>query len=524
VSTSLPPFIEALHDPACYPHPVTTVAVVETHISWVLLTGPYAYKIKKPVALGFLDFSTLTKRRDYCEAELRLNRRLAPSLYLEIVAITGTPAQPRLGGPGEPFEYAVKMVQFPQEAQLDRMLARGTLRPDHIDALAQELAGFHARITVADTDSRFGAPEQVYHPMKENFDQIRPRVASPFHPQLERLQTWSECAHARLTPALIARRCDGFIRECHGDAHLGNMAWLDDKVVIFDCLEFNENLRWIDVMSEVAFTAMDLDDRERPDLARRFLNDYLEHSGDYAALELLRFYQVYRALVRAKVAVIRLNQAGLSTEERGQIDRQYRSYADLAERYTQTVAPALLITHGLSGAGKTSVSQGLVEGLGAVRLRSDIERKRLHGLAAQDRSHSGLDRGLYTAGASEQTYQRLAQLARTVLASGFPVIVDATFLKHSQRIVFLNLAETLHVPFAILDVHAPEATLRARIGARERVGADASEATGAVLERQLAIREPLTSQELACSMSVDGENPPTLTQLRQQLERRLLNA
>ncbi len=516
-----PLLIESLRDPACYNHPVEQVEVVETHISWVLLTGAYAYKIKKPLNLGFLDFSTPDKRRFYCEEELRLNRRLAPDIYLKVVAISGTPASPRIDGQGAPFEYAVKMAQFPQAARLDRILARGALTPAHIDAVAAVLATFHGRIPVAGPETPFGSLERVYHPVAENFHQIRPRVSLDLHPQLERLERWSAASFERLRDVFAERKRKGFVRECHGDAHLANMALLDAKVMIFDCIEFNENLRWIDVMNELAFLVMDLEDRGRPDYAHRALNAYLEHTGDYAGVQLLRFYQVYRAVVRAKVAAIRLGQPGLSAEEVAQTRDHYRSYADLAERYTRPLEPVLIITHGLSGCGKTTITQALLEHYEAVRVRSDVERKRLHGLAATQPSGSAIGTGLYTAEATAHTYRKLAEAARVILDAGLPVILDAAFLKRAQRDLARSLAAELGVPFVILDVHAPEELLRTRVAARAAIGRDASEANLAVLSHQLATAEALTAEEQALALVCDGAHPPRPERLLAELQARL---
>lgn len=524
MTSRFPPLIEALHKPACYDHPVDErIEVVETHISWVLLTGRYAYKIKKPLDLGFLDFSTLDKRRFYCDEELRLNRRLAPEIYLEVVAIAGTPAEPRLGGPGQAIEYAVKMVQFPQAAQLDRVLASGRLEPAHIDAIAATLAAFHERIPVAGPETAFGSPERVYQPMEENFRQIRPRVSVELHPQLGHLERWSATSYERLRDTLAARKRDGFVRECHGDAHLANMALVDGRVTIFDCIEFSENLRWIDVMNEIAFFVMDLDDRGRPDFARRALNGYLEWTGDYGGVSVLRFYQVYRALVRAKVAAIRLGQKGLGEAEIEEIDRHYRSYAQLAERYTRPLTPGLIVMHGLSGSGKTTIAQGLIEQMDAIRVRSDVERKRLHGLAAAERSGSGLDTGLYTADATARTYQRLAEAARAVLAAGFPVVLDAAFLKRSQREMARALSAELGAPFVILDIQPPVEVLRARVAARAAARRDASEADLGVLEHQLATAEPLAASEREHTLTCDGANPPDPRRLAIDLQTRLFN-
>ena len=491
-----PSLIRNLLDPAAYDHPVAAVELLETHISWLLLTGEYAYKIKKPVDFGFLDFSTLAQRRHYCQEELRLNRRLAPALYLAVVAITGSPAAPRLSGPGSAIEYAVKMRQFSQESLMTRVLARGRLQPEQLDTLAGHIAAFHAQAECAGPDSPYGTAENVWQPVAQNFAQIRPHLSNPDQlARLQSLQEWSEAAYHRLRDTLAQRKAQGFIRECHGDLHLGNMVLLDGRITPFDCLEFNAGLRWIDVMSEVAFLTMDLHARGHPALAHRFLNRYCESSGDYSGLRLLRFYQVYRALVRAKVACLRLTQSGLNETEAAATRRDAHRYLALAQDYTRSTPRPLLITHGLSGSGKTHNTQDLVETHGAVRIRSDVERKRLFGLPPGARSHAGLDQGLYRPEASRRTYERLAALAQEVLEAGLPVIVDATFLKREQRAAFRALARRLGLPFIILDFQAPPALLRQRIKARAAAERDASEATVAVLERQLATAEPLGKNE-----------------------------
>ena len=491
-----PALITALQEPAAYPHAVESVRLVETHISWVLLAGDYAYKIKKPVDFGFLDFSSLAQRRHYCEEELRLNRRFAPQLYLAVVPIGGRIDAPVVDGGGEPLEYAVKMREFPQDAQLDRVLARGELRRTHIGALAEHLADVHRRAAVAAADSSYGTAENVWQPMSQNFAQIRPRLRSRAALELlDRAERWSEERYAALHELLTQRRRDGYIRECHGDAHLGNIVLLDDRPVLFDCIEFNPNLRWIDVISEIAFLTMDLHDRGRDDLAHRALNDYLQASGDYAGLHLLRFYQVYRALVRAKVACLRCAQSDGDERARTELLQRALAYLRLALRFTEGAPTPLMITHGLSGSGKTTVTDTVLESQGALRLRSDVERKRLFGLAADARTLSALDSGLYSADASTRTYQHLATLAEMVIGAGFPALIDATFLKRVQRDVFRALAERLHVPFVILDCSAPASLLRERVTTRAAEARDASEATIAVLERQLQQCEPVSEEE-----------------------------
>ena len=498
--------IAALRDPARYPHAVGRVELLQTHISCVLLAGDYAYKIKKPLDLGFLDFSALEARRHFCEEELRLNRRTAPGLYLEVIAIGGSAAAPVLGGGGAAIEYALRMRRFEQDDLLDRMARRGALAPRHIDALAAGLAAFHARIGRAAPGDAFGSPAHILAPAAQNFEQLLPLArAETDLALLARLRDWTLREHAALEPVFAARQREGWVRECHGDLHLGNIALIEGVPTPFDCIEFNPDFRWIDVMNEVAFLVMDLFDHRAPRLAFRFLNAYLEHTGDYAGLRVLRFYCVYRALVRAKVSCLRAHQADLAGREKSALQHEHRRHLRLAERLAVSARAALLIMHGLSGSGKSALSQVLLEELGAVRLRSDVERKRLFGLAPQVRSGSGLDAGLYRPGAGERTYAHLAELARTALAAGYPVVVDAAFLKRGQRGRFAALARDAGVHFVIAACSAAPATLRARVAAREREAHDASEAGLAVLAHQIATAQPLAQEETGHTLSIAAE-------------------
>ncbi len=519
-SDAVPPLFAALLNPACYPHPVSGVRVLETHISWVLLTGEYAYKIKKPVYLGFLDFSTLGLRRHYCEEELRLNRRLAPELYRELVEIRGAPQAPRVGGDGPVLEYAVRMREFPQESLASRALARGAFDAPEVDALATVIAEFHAHAPLARAHESFGTPEAVLSAALQNFEQMLPlATAAPDDRALRALRQWTEREFASRRGAFATRKHLGFVRECHGDLHLGNIVMLDGRPVPFDCIEFNDNLRWIDVMNEAAFLAMDLEDRGRGDLRWRFLNRYLEATGDYAGLDVLPFYLVYRALVRAKVHLMRSRQPGLRRTEKARLARAFQDYLRLAGRLAAPERVALILAHGLSGCGKTTLTQPLIEALGAVRLRSDLERKRLHGVAPLASSGSGLQGGIYTAEATAATYRRLGELARDALRAGFSVVVDAAFLRRTERDAFRAIAEGLDAPFLILDFHAPQEVLRARVAERLARADDASEADLAVLEHQLAVREPLTPAEMAAAFAVDATGPVSHDMWRPFIER-----
>jgi aminoglycoside phosphotransferase family enzyme/predicted kinase len=494
--------IDALRDPLRYPHPVGSVTVVETHISWVLLAGDYAYKIKKPVDFGFVDFSTLERRQRFCHEELRLNRRLAPAIYLDVVAIGGEPVRPEIGG-GEPvIEYAVKMRRFPDGALAGAMLAAGTLTRTHVIELAGRISDFHAAAPAAGRSMPHGEPHAILRSALEN---ITPILTHCGHDEerlkLQALWHWTERHFDRLRETFIERKASDRVRECHGDLHLGNVALLDGKMSAFDGIEFNDDLRWIDVMSEIAFTVMDLAAHGRRDLASLFLNTYLERTGDYGGLAVLPFYTVYRALVRAKIECLR---SGLRN---ARLPEETRRYLELAEAVGHPRRAAVVIMHGLSGCGKTAASAELMQHLGAIRIRSDVERKRMAGMEALARSRSGVGADLYDAGITEATYARLARLARAIAEGGDPVVVDAAFLRRAQREAMRALAGELRVPFVIVSLEAPEAVLRERVSARAAAGSDASEADMAVLAHQLGFQEPPAGDELACTVRVDATRP-----------------
>ncbi len=518
--TSYPPLVTELLSPKAYSHTVKNLRVRETHISWVLLTGEFAYKIKKPVDLGFADFSTLEQRRFFCREELRLNRRYASDMYLDVIPITQEAGGLRVDGRGEPVEFAVRMRQFDERLLLSQLLADGKLQRDQIDELALVAAAAHNSAPRADEVTAWGSAAQIGEPAAENFETLRSLVVEPSRiRQLRELADWSRKQHRRLTETFTSRRREGFIRECHGDLHLGNVVLWGGRVTPFDCIEFNPGFRWIDVMNEVAFVVMDLDDHARPDFGWRFLNAYLERTGDYAGLRVLPFYLVYRAVVRAKVDALRLQQAGLTGREQQRLATEWHGYLDLAQHYAASInttvptevpntssrstsspnrvshPPCLTITHGLSGSGKTTGTERMIEQPGAIRLRSDVERKRLFGVGASQPRTAAVGEDLYSPAANERTYDRLAELAEDVIRAGFSVIVDATFLKRAQRRRFQQLAADLGVPFQILAFDADENTLRERIQQRQAEGRDASEATVEVLERQLHTREPLTEEE-----------------------------
>ena len=501
-----------------YDHPVKAIELIETHISWVVLTGDYAYKIKKSVNFGFLDFSTLAKRQHYCKQEVKLNSRLTTNVYIDIVSISKKHNKLLISNT-DVIEYAIKMRQFPQSAQLDNMLAAGQLNVSHVDAISKLVAEFHQSAQVADETSPFGDPEAVYRPVAENFNQIKQQLTTKVYDDiLTELNLWSDSTFNHLKTVFTQRKRQGFIRECHGDMHLRNLVWLGDRTKLeidkgpmaFDCIEFNESLRWIDVISEVAFLVMDLQDRKQFQLANRFINSYLERTGDYAGLSILPFYLCYRAMVRAKVAILRLQQEGLSEEEKIQLFEEFETYLELAKDYSHPPKVKLIIMRGVSASGKSTVSQLLVDNLGAIRLRSDVERKRLDDADKSQRVPNKINTGLYSENISEKTYAKLLLLASQTIEAGFNVIVDAAFLKYEQRKDFQILAKSLGIEFIIVELTAPVETLKQRIIARKN---DVSDADLEVLEFQLKNWEPLHKEEKLNTISANNLKPEEIIKL-----------
>lgn len=505
-----PPLIRALCNPVL--HGTADIRVVETHISWVLLAGDYAYKIKKPVDFGFLNFSSLALRRKYCFEELRLNRRLAPDLYLAVVAITGEPSQPHFDGEGPVLEYAVKLKRFDESALADRLIGTKRMTSALIDGLARELAVFHdntARSTLQDTH---GSLETLLAAAEHNFGHLQ-QIFPHYQHRWEALSVWTELEFKQLEERFVARKREGFIRECHGDLHCGNLVLIDGRLIPFDGIEFSEDLRWIDCLSELAFLFMDMEVRGQADLAWRLLNRYLEMTGDYAGLPVLDYYRVYRALVRAKIAALSFQQTGNPA-----LENQCLAYLDYAEKSVRTRVPLLLITRGFSGSGKSYSATFLAERLPAIRIASDIERKRLAGLEALARTHSQPSGGIYSEDFTLQTYALLRDLAEQILKAGFSVILDATFLRKVQRDACCELAVRLGLSFFILDFHASEAVLRGRIAWRAEQGVDPSETNQSVLTHQIAIAEDLDSVEKPFVLALSTEIEPDLDAVASQLK------
>ncbi len=483
--------IESLLSPEAYDHPVDSIEIIETHISWVILTGPFAYKIKKPVKLDFLDFRELSSRLFYCEDELRLNRRWAPDIYIDVVPISVRAGQPRVGGDGPAVEYALRMHQFEQDKRLDAQLDEVLLSMDDMYELANTIASQHQSAHVVGPDGRDETISLIKNLMWQNVDALDGQLAAE---KLQALRQWTARELDRLNPALQRRFDNGFIRECHGDLHLSNLVRLPTGITPFDCIEFTADLRNIDVMADIAFLMMDLISRQRSDLAYRFLNRYLELTGDYESMELFTLYFVYRCLVRAKVAVIRGQERESDSDAKSDRSR-VQKYCDMAIKHSLDRAASLIVMHGLSGSGKTWLSTKLMSTLPAVRIRSDIERKRMFDLDETADSRSGVAQGIYTEVANRELYGRMHELAATILRAEHDVILDAAYLTFSEREHVREIAADCNAGSMFVQTYAPMNILRDRMHKRAGSSKEASEANLAVLEHQLENAEPLTRAE-----------------------------
>jgi len=535
MNASLPSALAGLMRPEAYPHPVDTVELVETHISWVLLAGEFAYKIKRPVRYPFVDLTSLGRRRFLCEEELRLNRRFAPELYraLSPIIVANGRAKFESGASGngdapasdgeaatndgeEPtrdgrtvndrkgaIEYAVKMRRFASADELDRLLESRRIEPQELESFGRALAHIHAGLPAVAEASKWGRPAEVHAQLLRNV--LECAEASAVFATSSDVLALRRTLEERLSASALwmaARRANGRVRECHGDLHCRNVVRLAGRLVAFDCLEYEPAFRWIDIADEMACLSSDLKARGRPLHAQAFRGGYLAESGDYHACRMLPLYEAHRALVRAKVAALSAMPVA-DAVRREALRREHVRLIEAAADALAVKTPRLLLMSGLSGSGKTWLARQLADRLLAVHIRSDVERKRRAGLRENAPSHARLGEDLYSSEASEALYEALARDAEDVLGGGISVIVDATFLRRAQRTRFIELAASHGVPLRLIQCEAPEAVLRARIVERSRARRDASEADLKVLEWQMAHREALTPDEEVEAIRVD---------------------
>ncbi len=498
-------FAIAMQDPAAFAalHPVTgPVTCIETHVSWVFLTGSFAYKVKKPVRLSFIDYSTAERRAAMCHEELRLNRRHAPGLYVDVVPIAGTPAAPRVGATDSPpFEHVLRMVQFDPQLELSRLLQSGSIAAGELRAFGERIARMHASAAIAADADTFGTPSEAHRITLDNFDEIaRVLPGRDEARQLARLHGRAQHLFETCRTLLEQRRRQGRVREGHGDLHCGNVVRWQGALAAFDGLEFDPGLRFVDVADDLAFLTMDLAVHGRSDLRGEALQAWLETSGDFAAVALLPYFELYRALVRAKVAALRGQQARSGTAGATTLAHQY---LDWAVAQIERPHPRLFVMAGLSGSGKTWFARRIAERCGALIVRSDVERKRLAGLRSLDTSASAPDAGIYSREFNVRTYDRLRDCVADCLRGDESIIVDAASLRRGERELFLALGSEHAAEVVIVHCVAPLDILQRRIADRTAAGADASEATVSLLDRQTGYWEPFSDDERSHVIDVD---------------------
>ena len=484
--------ITSLQNAKLYDHPIKNFSVLETHCSWVILTGYYAYKIKKAVDFGFLNYADLDKRKHYCTEEVKRNQALAQQIYLDVIPIYGSKQQPTFNSTGEIIEYAVKMREFPQASLLSHLQVQQQLNNTIIDKLAENLANFHLQAPLVPASSHIGSSEHAHQQTRDNFTQTLPLLKKTVDQQeLQQLSDIVETLYQKIKPIIDRRKANGFVRQCHGDVHLNNITLIDNNPIIFDCIDFNDDFCWTDTMADLGFITMDLDEFGEHNFAWRLLNHYLEISGDYDGLSVLPYFQAYRAMVRAKVAMFSLTHS-ISSENNEQHYRRYKGCVALASSYLQAKPRKLLITCGVSASGKSTIVNQLSTPLKLITIASDRERKRQANIDLQQDCTAPVLTGLYHPEQTEKTYQSLLNISQNLLNAGYSVVVDATFKEQQYRQLFANLAKDMQIPFFILYCHAPEQQLRQWLIARKT---QVSEATQDVLSMQLeSFQSPLLTE------------------------------
>jgi len=500
---SIPALIEQMLQPGFYPHPVKEpIELIQTHVSYVLLTGDYAYKVKKPVNFGFLDFSTLDKRQYFCQEELRLNQRGAAELYLEVLPITQDGETYYLAGTGETVDYVLKMRQFPQDMLLSRLFEQGKVNDSRMEDLGRVVAQYHANAATNDYIRSFGEVPQARASIDENYEQTLSYIGGPqTQAQFDETKAYTDKLFAECGELFQSRIENNFIRECHGDLHLRNMCLSEDgRLLLFDCIEYNEPFRFVDVMSEVAFTVMDLEARQRKDLANVFLNTYVEQTGDWEGLQVLPLYLSRQAYVRAKVTSFLLDDPGVPAAVKEESAKTAAGYYTQAWEYTKPRQGQLFLMSGLSGSGKSTTAKQLARHVGAILIRSDAVRKHLGGVPLSERGGDDL----YTPEMTQKTYARLLELGLMLASGGFTVILDAKYDRTALRMDAINQAQARQIPLTILNCTAPVEVLRDRLSSRT---GDIADATADLLESQLAAAEAFSEEEKPLVKTLDTTQP-----------------
>lgn len=498
-----------MSNPAFYPHKPGKVDVIQTHISFIFLAGDEVYKVKKPVDFGFLDFTTLEKRRFFCEEELRLNRRLAPAVYREVVPVTEEGEMLSLGGAGKAVEYALRMKRLPEERMLKKLLEREEFDPAVMDAVAGKLASFHREAATGERVNVYGGLDTIRWNHEENFNQTEKyqNITIP-SPRFRFIKRYA-FSFMEENQALFEKRVkDGRIREGHGDLHLEHIIVTDEDVVIFDCIEFNERFRCADVAADVAFLAMDLDYNGYPIFADRFVKAYVAASGDHELLSLLNFYKCYYAYVRGKVTSFKLDDPAVSVMEKEKDLKVAQRYFDLSYSYAARLeSPVLIMMAGLMGTGKSVLAERIGKRIDAEVIRSDVLRKEMFSIPVTERRLDPFGEGIYTEEVSERVYATALERALTTLFRGKPVIIDASFKRAREREKALKAAEDAGRKCFVVECICPEETVRLRLESRMKAASDASDGRWELFEAQKRDFEPVTEVPSSLHILVDTSQP-----------------
>ena len=485
--------IAALQNPDLYNHPVHYFKVIETHVSFVILTGEFAYKIKKPVDFVFLDYSTLEKRKHFCNLEWEFNQPLAKEIYLEVLPIYGSVEEPSFKS-GEIIEYALKSREFSQQDLFSSLAKENKITKDYILILAELIANFHHEIT-SDIESYLGTSQQVHEPVIQNFDQVIPLESDTnILKQLETLKIFADQEWSRWHEVMNARKKTGFVKPCHGDIHLGNITLFNQKPLIFDCIEFSEAIRVTDVMADVAFLYMDLVDQNLISYANILLNRYLQLTNDYQGLAIFPYYLNYRAMVRAKINLFQSIHAH-DAEEKASTFNNYQRYLNLASRFTQKHQPKVILLHGLSGSGKSTVANDLVEQFGFIQLSSDYARKKLAGVDEHAQLNQSWLNGYYHPDFTIKIYEYLLATLNICVDAGYSVVVDATFGLKQQRELFLSYLQEQNIDWRFVHCVADDDISEKYLVARKTANDQISEAGTDIRKMQQQTFEALTAAE-----------------------------
>jgi len=511
----LPELVKALLEAKAYPETPGKIELVQTQMSFVFLTDNYTYKVKKPVNLGFLDYTTLGKRHFYCQKEIELNRRLCPEVYLKVVPISRDKNNISIEGKGEAIEYAVKMRRLPHEAMMNVLLAKNQVSPEMVTKVAEKLAEFHQKAETSTNISVFGDIKAITKNTDENFAQTNKYIGKTIAlDKYQNIKRYTESFIEENTSLFHQRIADGRIRDCHGDLHAAHICFTDG-ICIYDCIEFNDRFRYSDVASEIAFLAMDLDHYGRADLSHSFASAYIAQSKDRELGKLLNFYKCYRAYVRGKVESFKLDDPYIAPAEKRQILDIASSYFDLAHAYTRR-RPMLLITTGLVGTGKTVLSQALAKRLGLVVISSDVTRKQLASIPLTEHRFEEFDTGIYSPEFSKKTYDKMFSQAKDILTEGGSVILDASFTKAEERLKAKRLAEEMGADFFIVECSLDEKAIKQRLAQRLEEGST-SDGRWEIYQPQKKLFDPIV-EVLPQKHAIIDTSKPVGENVRQVLD------